>query len=210
LSANLQVADLDFDRIKANFVAFVKSKPAFTDANFEGSGLSILADVLAYNTYHNAVTANMLVPEMFLQTAIKRNTACLHAKRMGYLPRSARAPMAVLDVEVFPTDSPETLTLGKNAVFSTNMSGTTLSFVTTTAVTTARDANGRYIFAGVEVYEGTTQTFRYEVTDPLRNRFVIPTFDVDTSLLTVRVQKSSTNTITHRPQPLRIHRRCVR
>lgn len=196
MSTNLQVADLDFDKIKSNFIDFIKKKPAFTDANFEGSGLSILADVLAYNTYYNAVTANLLVPEMFLQTAVKRNTACLHAKRMGYVPRSARAPLAVVDVEVFPTDAPATLTLGKNATFNTNINGQTLSFVTTGASTTTPDQNGRYVFKGVEIYEGTLNTFRYEVTDTTTNRFVIPTFNVDTTLLNVRVQQSSSNTVT--------------
>ena len=131
MSTNLKVADLDFDNIKANLIEFIRSKPGFTDANFTGSGLNILADVLAYNTYYNAVTANMLVPEMFLETAVKRNTACLHAKRVGYLPRSARAPVAILDVEVFPEDNPDSLTLGKNALFSTAINGSTLTFCTT-------------------------------------------------------------------------------
>jgi hypothetical protein len=192
---NLQVADLDFDNIKSNLINYIRTKPGFTDANFEGSGLSILADVLAYNTYYNAVTANMLVPEMFLETAVKRSTACLHAKRLGYLPKSARAPAAVVNVEVFPNDTPDTLTLGKNAQFSTSINGATLTFVTTTAATTTR-INNRYIFNNVSIYEGTLTTFKYEVTDLTTNRFVIPSFDVDTSLLQVRVQKSATNTKT--------------
>jgi hypothetical protein len=195
LSTNLKVADLDFDSIKSNLIEFIRSKPGFTDANFEGSGLSILADVLAYNTYYNAVTANMIVPEMFLETAIKRSTACLHAKRVGYLPRSARAPVAIVDVEVFPEDTPDSLTLGKNALFSTALNGSSLSFVTIAAATTVRTDN-RYVFKGVHLYEGTLTTFKYEVTDVSTNRFTIPSYDVDTSLLNVRVQKSATNTKT--------------
>jgi hypothetical protein len=195
LSTNLKVADLDFDSIKSNFIEYIRTKPGFTDANFEGSGLSILADVLAYNTYYNAVTANMLVPEMFLETSVKRSTACLHAKRVGYLPRSARAPVAIVDVEVFPEDTPDALTLGKNALFSTAMNGSTLTFVTTAASTTVRVDN-RYVFKGVHIYEGELTTFKYEVTDVNTNRFTIPSFDVDTTLLQVRVQKSATNTKT--------------
>jgi hypothetical protein len=195
MSANLNVADLDFDNIRSNIISYIGSKPGFTDANFEGAGLSILVDALAYNTYYNAVTANMLVPEMFLETAVKRSTACLHAKRVGYLPRSARAPVAIVNVEVFPSDTPATLTLGKNAQFSTAINGSTLTFVTTSAVTTA-NADGRYIFSNVHLYEGSLTQFKYEVTNITTDRFTIPSFDVDTSLLSVRVQQSATNTRT--------------
>lgn len=194
MSQQLRVAELDFDTIKSNLREYLRTKEGFTDYDFEGSGLSILLDVLAYNTHYNGVIANMLSQEMFLDTAVKRQTVSLHARRMGYLPRSMRAGRAFITVEVFPQDAPATLTLGKNAVFESG-GAASFQFITDDAITISPNAQGRYIFENVPIYEGSRKTFRYLVDDTSR-KFVIPDKNVDTSLLKVYIKKSTTNTDT--------------
>lgn len=194
MSQQLRVAELDFDTIKSNLREYLRTKEGFTDYDFEGSGLSILLDVLAYNTHYNGVIANMLSQEMFLDTAVKRQTVSLHARRMGYLPRSMRAGRAFVTVEVFPQDAPATLVLGKNAVFESG-GAASFQFITDDAITISPNAQGRYIFENVPIYEGSRKTFRYLVDDTSR-KFVIPDKNIDTSLLKVYIKKSTTNTDT--------------
>lgn len=195
MPTQLRVAELDFDAIKENLKDFLRSKPEFTDYEFEGSGLSVLIDLLAYNTHYNAVIGNMLIQEMFLDTAVKRQSISLIAKRLGYLPKSYRAPRAVVDVEVFPTDNPDTLTLGKNAKFVAQLqTNVTANFVTRDATTISKDSNGRYIFKDVELFEGDNAVFKYVVNNNIVQQFEIPTEYVDTTLIKVYVQASAGST----------------
>ena len=192
MSQNLRVAELDFDTIKANLKQFLSTKPGFTDHNFDGSGLNLMLDVLAYNTHYNAVIANMLTQEMFIDSAVKRATVGLHAKRMGYLPRSMRSARTFVDLEVFPDVLPDTLTIGKNAVF-TSSGQLRFNFITLDSMTIVPDADGRYVFRNIPLYEGSSSTFRY-VVNSTNQKFTIPSKNVDTTLLKVSVQKSTTNT----------------
>ena len=89
--SNIRVTELDFDLIKANLKEFLKNQSAFLDYDFEGSNLSVLIDLLAYNTHYNAVLANMVNNEMFLDSAIKRSSVASLAKHLRYTPRSIRS-----------------------------------------------------------------------------------------------------------------------
>lgn len=194
-SQNLKVAELDFDTIKENIKEYLRSKPEFTDYNFEGSGLSILMDVLAYNTHYNAIIANMQTKEHFLDTATKRSTVALHAKRLGYIPQSAVAPSAIINLEVFPTGAPGTLTLAKGSSFNGRGGNQVFTFVNNETRTIQRSPAGRYIFDNLRIYEGSLQLFRYVYSEAsFSKKFQIPTQNVDVSLLTVKVQKSVNNT----------------
>jgi hypothetical protein len=195
MASNLRVAELDFDSIKNNLREFLRSKPEFTDYDFEGSGLSVLLDLLAYNTHYNAVIGNMLVQELYLDTAVKKQSIALIAKRLGYVPKSYRAPKAIVDIEVFPTGTPSTLTINKNSRLTTKLNfSDTASFVTRDAVTITANNEGRYIFQDIEVWEGNNSEFRYVVVDPTTQKFEIPSELVDTSLLRVYVQQSLSST----------------
>lgn len=195
MATNLRVTELDFDTIKSNLREYLRAKPEFTDYDFEGSGLSVLLDLLAYNTHYNAVIGNMLVQELFLDTAVKKQSIGLIAKRLGYLPKSYRAPKAIVDIEVFPGDSPTSLTLNKNSRITTSLTfSDTASFVTRDAITITANNEGRYIFQDVSLYEGNNSEFRYLVTDPQTQKFEIPSPLVDTSLLRVYVQESLSST----------------
>ena len=96
----IEITDLDFDTVKANFKTFLSQQNSFTDYNFEGSGMSVLMDLLAYNTHYMAFHANMLANEMFIDTALTRSASVSHAKALGYLPSSTKSSYATVDVTV--------------------------------------------------------------------------------------------------------------
>lgn len=193
MSSNLKVSDLDFDSIKSNLIEFLKSKPGFTDYDYEGSGLAVLIDLLAYNAHYEAVIANQVMNELTIDTARNRNIVALHAKRLGYTPRSAKASRTRVNLEVLnPVGNPATLTLGRGAQFSATVDNETFGFTTLEPKTIAR-TNNRYIFSDLEIAQGTFKTFRY-VVDSNSKAFAIPDDMVDTDNLRVYVQVSRTNT----------------
>jgi hypothetical protein len=130
-SNRLQVTDLDFDTIKTNLKTFLQGQSEFTDYNFEGSGLNVLLDILAYNTHYNAYYLNMVANESFLDSAILRNSVVSHAKLLSYVPQSITSPKAIIDLTV-PTASsvPDSLTLSRGFSFKTNIiDNTTYNYV---------------------------------------------------------------------------------
>lgn len=192
--ANLRIAELDFDLIKQNLKTYLQGQAEFTDYDFEGSGLSVLLDILSYNTHYNAYLANMVANEMFLDSAVKRQSAVSLAKHMGYVPRSTRAATATLDIIVNnPTNNPTTLTLDEYTTFNTTIGGTAYSFLTTESVT-IRPSGGVYLFNDVKVYEGQYLSFNYTVESATPSeRFQIPNDTVDTTTIKVTVQKSASD-----------------
>ncbi|MDP7366838.1 MAG: hypothetical protein QGH83_06225 [Candidatus Pacebacteria bacterium] len=191
----LEITDLGFDEIKANLKTYLKGQSEFTDYDFEGSGLSVLLDVLSYNTHYNAFMANMLANEMFLDTAVKRNSIVSHAQSLGYTPQSARAPIATVNIEVGDAQT-STLTMPAGQVFTTQYEGTGYQFVNITAKTITPDS-GVYAFYYIPLYEGTyiTTPFTVNLSDA-DQKFIIPNNDVDTTTLSVSVQNSSSDTTT--------------
>jgi len=121
-TARLQISDLDFDTIKTNLKSYLQQQTEFTDYDFEGSGLSILLDVLAYNTHYNAYYLNMVANEAFLDTALLRDSVVSHAKTLSYIPYSYSAPKAVVNITVTSlNNTPATLTVAKGTTFSSNL-----------------------------------------------------------------------------------------
>ena len=121
----LEVTDLDFDTIKTNLKKFLRQQDQFTDYDFEGSTISSLLDVLAYNTHYNGVYANVLANEMFLDSADMRNSIVSHAKHVGYTPRSATAPYADVDL-VVNNATGATLTAAQGTTFTSTVDGVVL------------------------------------------------------------------------------------
>ena len=189
----MQITELDFDNIKSNLKTYMKGQSTFTDYDFEGSGLSVLLDVLAYNTHYNAFMANMAANEMFLDTAVKRNSVTSHAKTLGYTPTSVKAPVAYVDVTVNDANT-ASITMNAGHAFSTTISGTTYQFVNTTARILQPTA-GVYTYSNIPIYEGTwvTTKFTKDSTDA-DQRFIIPNANVDISTLSVTIQTSSSDT----------------
>lgn len=193
--SNLRISELDFDEIKDNLKTFLENQSEFTDFDFEGAGLSVLLDILAYNTHYNAYLANMLANEMFLDSAVKRTSAVSLAKHLGYLPRSARGSKAIVDIVVSnPAGSPSTLTLESFTSFSTSIGGTTYSFLNIEPVT-IEPSGGVYQFNDVEIIQGVPLAFSYTVSTLGPDvKYEIPNPGVDTSTIKVSVQTSSSDT----------------
>jgi hypothetical protein len=193
--ANLKIAELDFDAIKSNLKTYLKSQTEFSDYDFEGSTMSILLDILAYNTHYNAYLANMLANEMFIDSAVKRQSVVSIAKLFGYLPRSIKGASAVVDITVNnPTGSPAAITLPRYTQFSTTIDETTFNFVNTEPVT-INPLNGVYVFNDVTITEGSALNYKYIVVTPGPDeKYEIPNIDIDTNTLYVTVQESASNT----------------
>ena len=196
--SNLRIAELDFDQIKNNLKTYLHAQSEFTDYDFEGSGLSTLLDILAYNTHYNAYLANMVVNEMFLDSAVKRSSAVSIAKHIGYTPVSTRGAVANLDIVVTnPSNLPALLTMDRYTPFTSTVDGVSYTFLTTEAKTAQR-VGSTYTFAGVDVTEGTLLSYSYVVSDITpAAKYEIPSEAVDTTTIKVSVQTSPTNTTTN-------------
>lgn len=185
----ITTAELDFDAIKSNLKTYLQGQSTFSDYNFEGSGLSVLLDVLAYNTHYNALYNNLAVNEMFLDSASKRSSVVSLANNLGYTPNSATAPTATVSVVVTNTSStPTTLSIPKYTAFSTTISGEQYNFYTTSEEQAILN-DSTYTFSNVELKEGQYLSFRYTVASG--QRYIIPNVGADLSTLTVQVQDNS-------------------
>ena len=190
-----QVTELDFDLIKDNLKTYMKNQNEFTDYNFEGSGLSQIIDLLAYNTHYLAMNANFAMNESFLDSATLRSSVVSHAKKLGYTPRSCRAPVAYVDVTL-NSSSATSATLAKGTRFTTKVDGSTYGFVTNDDVSVT-PSNGVMRFANIPVYEGTLITSRYTVDlNNIEQKFLVSDVRGDTTTLNVSVQNSTSDVTT--------------
>ena len=191
----LNITGFDFDTVKDNFKVFLRNQKEFLDYDFEGSGMSALLDVLAYNTHYLGFHANMLANEMFIDSAALRSSIVSHAKTLGYETRSVNAPQAKVDV--FLNDrSLTTATMSAGQVFTTKIDNITYQFVTISDLTAGQSGAG-ITFFNVPIYEGTYVTSRYTVDSTnVNQRFLLTDNRSDTTTLTVKVQNSSTDATT--------------
>ena len=190
----LRVTELDFDDIKDNLKTYLKGQNQFKDYDFEGSGMNILLDTLAYNTHYLAFNANMVANEMFLDSSSLRSSVVSHAKTLGYEVGSARAPTATLNINLSTTVATKTMSAG--TAFTATVDGTSYQFVTISDVTSTNTGNN-IPFDNVTVYEGTFVTSKYLVdTSDVEQRFILTDPRSDTTTLTVKVQNSSSDTTT--------------
>lgn len=193
----INLAQLDFDTLKDALKAEFANNSTFNTYNFDGSGLSVLLNALAYNTHINSYYANMAVNESYLDTAIKRSNVVSRAQAVGYIPTSATAATAIVDIIVTPQGvASGDLDLFRGQTFTSTVGGYTYEFVTT-ATTRTTAAAGVYTFSNVELKQGTYLTYSYTVdsSNQLGN-FTIPAVDVDMGTLRVRIQTSSGNLTT--------------
>ena len=197
----LDVTELDFDRIKSNLKTFMKNQTEFTDYDFEGSGLNALLDVLSYNTHYLAMNMNMVANESFLDTASTRSAVVSHAKTLGYIPNSPRAPVAFINVTLnnSTTDSSafeelNTATIPIGTVFTTQMDDVNYQFVTVSEHTINK-VDDVLSFTNIPIYEGTYVTNRYTVNNQnVDQKFYLADRNGDTSTLVVDVFDSATST----------------
>ena len=190
----VRVTELDFDEIKANLKSFLKNQNEFSDYDFEGSGMSVLLDTLAYNTHYLGFNANMLANEMFLDSAALRSSVVSHAKTLGYEVSSCRAPRATIGISLTTTNSTATMPAGTK--FTTTVDGISYQFVNISTLNSTSSGN-TINFDNTEIYEGTYVTSKYIVDNTdIEQRFTITDNRADTTTLNVTVQNSTSDTFT--------------
>ena len=194
--AQFNTTELDFDQIKTNLKNhFQRTGSAFADWDFEGSGLSSLLDVLAYNTHYNAVNAHMAMNESFLDSAQLRANVVSRAKLLGYTPTSQTAPVATINLTLTRKSSSTAAeyTLERGTKFTTVVNDVTYTFQTiedkTVSVTLSNDSPqvGTYVFNDLKIYQGTQRTIDYTVDNSSYQKFIINYSNVDTTTLKVQV-----------------------
>jgi len=187
-NAKLSVSDLDFDTIKANLKEFLSEQEQFKDINFEGSGINVLLDLLAYNTHYQGFYTNMVANEMFLDSAVRRDSIVSLAKHLGYTPNSITAPTAVVDIYNPTASLTDTIPIG--TIIKGTQGEKTYNFSLTESVGYTLDSAGLTAATNISVREGKIETLSYVFTDKNTNlKYVLPK-NADTSTLTVRVQTS--------------------
>jgi len=196
--ALLNFTSLDFDQIKATLRNYLQANSNFTDYDFEGSNLSSILDVLAYNTYITSYNANMISNEVFIDSATLRENVVALARNIGYVPRSRKASRASLNFSVEPgiTPPPTTITLKKGPVSSTSaFGGASYTFGITKEITKPV-IDGTAYFYDTDVYEGTIvdQSFPYS-TNNINQRFILSNAGIDLDTLIVNVKPTATSSL---------------
>ena len=179
---SLQVNSLDFDQIKLSIRNFLSNQTVFKDYDFEGSGLSVLLDVLSYTTYYQGIYNHLSSNELFLDTAVKRSSVVSHAKSLGYTPRSRTAATAVVDITT--TDSGSYLRRG--TIFNARQNDISYKFVASQDFDVS-DGESK----NVSIKEGVFKSKSFVVPNNKNNQsFVLDENNIDTSTIRVSVQRS--------------------
>jgi len=198
MSQKIRVTELDFDSIKSNLKTFLQSQPEFSDYDFDGSALSVLLDVLAYNTHYMGYYLNMVGNEMFIDTAQLRESVVSHAKLLGYTPRSRVASQALINVsfEEVSGGSNSSMTLPRYTRFtSAPKDGKAYTFITVESEVASKNANGWFNFTSVPIKEGEpiSYVFEYDASTNEKQVFELPDEGIDTTTIQVQVQKGADN-----------------
>ena len=190
-----ELTSLDFFEIKESIKSYLRTRPEFTDYDFEGSTASYLIDILAYNTHYAAFLANMSMNEAFLESATVRDNIVRIAKQINYTPRSIKASKACVRVsaqtQLLPGGSayPDSVTIKAGDVFISSVDGEAYTYAIMKDTQVAVDQNtGIASFEKLVIYQGNLLTFNYTVDDTKKQEYVIPADGVDTELLVVAVK----------------------
>ena len=195
-NTGLRVTELDFDTIKSNLKAYLQNQDYFADYDFEASGLSILLDVLAYNTHYNAILANYQANEMFLDSALRRDSVVSLAKNLGYTAKSRRAAYTEATLTLSAVaGNPDSVYLPPGQRFTTQVKDIDLTFTNVDSSVAYRSTNNTYVFAGIKLYEGKFFQHRFSpVTGIESERFIIPNPYPDTTSIRMMMYSSVTDT----------------
>lgn len=196
--SSINLVNLDFDTFKQQLKTYLKSQPIFQDYDFDGSNMSVLLDVLSYNTYLNSFYLNMIGNEMFLDTAVLKDSVVSRAKELNYTPRSFNSARAVVDIAVQTDGSIPTITMPKGTSFNTRIGSNSFTFTTDRNITFS-GSNTLFTTGEITLYEGQyiTDTFTINYSDT-GQRFILsnPTADI-TSLSVAVVEDNGSNTLSY-------------
>lgn len=197
----LKVTDLDYFSIRNNLKEFLRNQSEFTDYDFDGSGMGVLLDLLAYNTYYNSFYLNMVANESFLDTAQVRQNILSHSKLMNYIPNSNRGSLSLVNVLVTPSNNEDqetnVITLDRyTRLVGEDKDGVSYPFVAINSNTAAK-LGGTFSFSNVFIKQGEVITLQFPVDGTnMKRRYELPSANIDTSTLTVTVQESASNNYT--------------
>jgi hypothetical protein len=193
MATTIKSTDLDFNAIRNSLKTYLASQDEFKDYNFEGSALSNLLDVLAYNTHHNGLVANFALNESFLSTAQLRSSLVALAGGLGYTVGSRSASFGVVNLYIENVSNPSSMTLPAGFTFSAKVDNTSYTFKTRETLTAFNDGNNFYYFqlngnGNVPIYEGITRRKTF-ISGPSSSNdtYVIPTSNLDLDTVVVRV-----------------------
>ena len=190
--------NLDFNQVKESLRAYLEANSNFTDYNFDGSNLSSILDVLAYNTYITSYNANMVANEVFIDSATLRENVVALARNIGYIPRSRKAATSAISFFVDASNvqpRPASLTLRKGTVATSKGSfgGSSSTFCILDDITVPV-IRGIASFNSIPVYEGTFTTKSYTyIASNASQRFILPNAGVDTELIRLSVKNNSSS-----------------
>ena len=191
-SSTLTVSELDFDKIKTNLKTYLQGQTEFSDYDFESSTLSILLNVLSYNTYHNAFYLNMVANEMFLDSAQLRTSVVSRAKMLNYIPRSSTGATAAVSATITPNDTPTSISVDANTKFTSSVNGISYTWVTSESTSLVSQPDGTFL-GTLNIVEGTPLQHRFAVNTTTPVRYILPNENTDTGSFTVRIQESLSN-----------------
>lgn len=187
------ITKLDFDEVKADLKAYLKAQDRFKDYDFDGSNMSVLLDILAYNTYQNNFYTNMAISEMFLDSAQLRDSIVSHAKSLNYLPQSKTSAMALINITLtVQAPYPQYVVIPAKTKFSARCGNNLYSFYNTDAVI-INNVGNRFVYNNLPVYEGTYITEAYTVTSNTSQRYVLSNADVDINSIRVTVKDTASD-----------------
>lgn len=193
---SISLVALDFDGIKANLKSYLQAQPQFADYNFNGSNISVLLDILSYNTHLNAFYLNMVASEMFLDSAQLRNSVVSKAKELNYTPKSIKSAQATLNL-TFPQSGLSTFSIPVGTKFTGKNANGTYTFVTTNS-TVLYPSGGIFAANNFVISEGVNTSDSFVINNTIEGqRFVLSSKNVDTSSVAVTVIENNgqTNTI---------------
>ena len=200
-NGSINLVDLDFNSLKSSLKTYLSGQSTFQDYDFDGSNMSVLLDLLSYNTYINSFYLNMVASEMFLDSAQLRDSVISHAKTLNYTPRSFRSATARINIAITPTagSNTTTVTIPRGTSFTSKVGSNTFTFTLPDNYVITGSTNGVFTAANVEIKEGVllTDTFIYS-NQTEDQRFIISSPTVDTTSLRVYVaENNGSNVLTY-------------
>jgi len=194
---SINLVNLDFASFKTQLKTYLKSQDIFKDYDFEGSNMSVLLDILSYNTYTNSFYLNMIGNEMFMDTAVLRDSVVSHAKLLNYVPRSFKSARAIVDLTVYGGNTSVTSIIApKGTSFTSRVGSNNFVFVTDqNVILTGTD--GTYSAENVDIYEGdyVSESFVVNYANTTQ-RYILNSTNIDTDSITIAsIEDNGGNTI---------------
>jgi len=191
-NSSINLIDLDFNSLKSSLKSYLSSQTKFQDYNFDGSNISVLLDVLAYNTYLNTFYMNMVASEMFLDTAQLRDSIVSHAKELNYVPRSFRSAQANVNISITPSTNVTSVVIPAKTGFTSRIGSNTFNFVTKESIPITSSNSGVFYANSTTLFEGSYVTDTFVKNSAITNqRFLLNNPTTDTTSVEISVSENS-------------------